>query len=79
MAFADKKMESEYINGFMKDNYDRFALIRPKGDKAKIKKLAQDRGVSVNELINWCIDQQLKSLGYDIQARTRTVRYVRQK
>ena len=63
MAFADKKRESEYINQYMRDNYDKFLIIRPKGDKEKIKKLAKDRGVSQNELINWCIDEQLKTLG----------------
>jgi len=63
MAFADKKRESEYINAYMKENYDRIVMMRTKGDKDKIKKLASDRGVSLNEFLNWCIDQQLRTLG----------------
>ena len=64
MAFADKKREAEYINQFQRENYDRITILRTKGDKDKLDSIANDRGVSRNELINWCIDQHLKTLGF---------------
>ena len=63
MAFADKKRAIEYINQHQRENYDRITILRTKGDKDKLDALARDRGVSRNELINWCIDQQLRTLG----------------
>ena len=66
MAFADKKREAEYINQYQRENYDRITILRTKGDKDKLDRLASDRGVSRSELINWCIDQQLKTLGVKI-------------
>ena len=58
-----KKRNEAYRNQYMKENYDRITIMRTKGDKDKLDRLASDRGVSRNELINWCIDQQLKTLG----------------
>ena len=66
MAFADRKRAIEYINQHQRENYDRITILRTKGDKDKIDALARDRGVSRNELINWCIDQQLKTLGVKV-------------
>ena len=66
MAFADKKRAIEYINQHQRENYDRITILRTKGDKDKIDALAKDRGVSRNELINWCINQQLRTLGVDL-------------
>ena len=60
MAFRDAKQGQDYINSYMRDKYDRITIMRAKGDREKLDKLAKDRGVSRNELINWCIDQQLK-------------------
>ena len=66
MAFADARQGQEYINSYMRENYDRITILRTKGDKERLDQIAKDRGVSRNELINWCIDKQLKSLGFDI-------------
>lgn len=66
MAFADSRQGQEYINSYMRENYDRITILRTKGDKERLDQIAKDRGVSRNELINWCIDKQLKSLGFDI-------------
>ena len=59
---AQRRNEA-YINNYNKENYDRITIMRTKGDKDKLDKLAKDRGVSRNELINWCIDEHLKTLG----------------
>lgn len=64
-AEAQKRNEA-YMNNYNKENYDRITIMRSKGDKEKLDQLAKARGVSRNELLNWCIDQQLKSLGFDI-------------
>ena len=66
MAFADTKQGYDYINQFQKNHYDRIVVLRTKGDREKLDALAKDRGVSRNELINWCIDQQLRTLGIDM-------------
>ena len=66
MAFRDVREGQAYVNSYIRENYDRITIMRTKGDKAKLDKLAKDRGVSRNELLNWCIDQQLKTLGFDI-------------
>ena len=58
-----KKRNRAYINQYMKENYDRINIMRPKGDKDKLDALAKERGMSRNELINWCIDKQLQTLG----------------
>ena len=63
MAFRDPKDADAYNNQYKKDHYDRITIMRTKGDKDKLDALAKDRGVSRNELINWCIDKQLKTLG----------------
>ena len=66
MAFADKQREIEYVNQFKREHYDRITILRTKGDKDKLDKIASDRGLNRSELINWCIDQQLRTLGFDM-------------
>lgn len=56
MAFSDKAKSTKYINDFMKEKYDRIVIIRPKGQKETLKKLATENGVSVNEFINGIIN-----------------------
>ena len=63
MAYRDKKQGNDYVNQFKKEHYDRITILRTKGDKDRLDELARDRGVSRNELINWCIDEHLKTLG----------------
>ena len=63
---AAQRRNEAYINSYNKENYDRITIMRTKGDKDKLDKLAKDRGVSRNELINWCIDKQLKELGFKL-------------
>lgn len=66
MAFASKKRESEYMTQYMKDKYDRIQLLRAKGDKAKIKAIAESRGMSSNTMINGILDEWLENNGYSL-------------
>ena len=47
MAF-DK---SKYDNDFVRSNYDRISVNVPKGKKAEMKKVADEKGISINQLI----------------------------
>lgn len=60
MAYADKTKNAKYINEFMRDNYDRIAVMRPKGDREKLKAIANEQGMNLNKFINSLIDAYLK-------------------
>ena len=62
---AQRRNEA-YINNYIKEKYDRITILRTKGDKEKLDALAKDRGINRSELINWCIDQQLRTLGVEL-------------
>lgn len=64
MAFADKKAAFDYINQYQREKYDRIGLLVPTGKKEQLKRIAADRGLSVNAFINAAIDEKLKRLGY---------------
>ncbi len=52
MAFKDKAKAISYNNDFNKKAYDRINLTVPKGEKERIKTVAEQNGESVNALIN---------------------------
>ena len=52
-GYSDKKA-IEYI----KNNYDQFSLRVPKGDRDKYKKLAEEQGKSLNQLIIELLDTE---------------------
>lgn len=60
MAYADKTKNAKYINDFMRDKYDRIAVMRPKGQREQLKDLAKEQGMSLNEFINSMIDAYLR-------------------
>lgn len=64
MAFQDRKQAFDYINQYKREKYDRINLLLPLGRKDVIKRIAADRGLSVNAFINAAIDEKLKRLGY---------------
>lgn len=66
MAFASKKRESEYMTNYMRDKYDRIQILRTKGDKAKIKAIAESRGMSPNAMLNGILDEWLEKNGYSL-------------
>lgn len=47
--------QSQYINDFMKDNYDKINLTVPKGKKEIIARRAKEKGKSVNDYIRGLI------------------------
>lgn len=66
MAYANKQKEIEYMTNYMRDKYDRVMILRSKGDKAKLKAIAESRGVSTNVMINGIIDTWLSENGYSL-------------
>ena len=58
-AEAQKRNEA-YMNNYNKENYDRITILRPKGDREKLKAMASQKGISVNEMLNFLIDKYLE-------------------
>lgn len=52
--------QNQYINDFMKKNYDRINLTVPAGKKAIIAERAASKGKSTNAYINDLIDKDLE-------------------
>lgn len=55
--------QSQYINEFIKQNYDMFNLKMPKGKKAVVAERAAQKGQSISAYINELIDEDLKKEG----------------
>lgn len=53
---AQKKATMKYI----KNNYDRFELVAPKGKKAEYKAAAESKGLSLNQYIIGLIEADIK-------------------
>ena len=60
MAYKDKAQASKYIYQYTKENYERFSLTVPKGDKDAIKTHAAAKGESVNAYINRVINEDMQ-------------------
>lgn len=50
----------KYQNNYIKEKYDRIGLTLPKGEKERIKELANKQGMSINEYIYGLIKKELK-------------------
>lgn len=66
MAYASKKAAQDYNNEYQKENYDRITILRSKGQKEKLKDIANSKNQSVNEFINQAIDEKLKRLKIEL-------------
>lgn len=53
--------KSRYINGFIKEKYDRINLLVPSGKKAIIAARAAEKKQSINAYINALIDADIKN------------------
>ena len=53
-----------YKNKYNKDTYDRITILRTKGEKDRLKQLAENQGVSMNEFLNKIIDAYLEMFAY---------------
>ena len=54
------KAQQKAVNKYMKSNYDRVNLVRPKGKKDIIQAHAAQQGESVNAYINRAIDEAMQ-------------------
>lgn len=52
--------QSQYINQFIKEKYDRVNLMLPAGRKEVLRAAAAEKGQSMNEFINALIDAVLE-------------------
>lgn len=52
----------DYKNKYNKEKYDRITILRTKGERERIKKLAEEQGLSQNEFLNKIIDGYLANL-----------------
>ena len=54
------KKQTEWTRAYNEKAYDRLAVTIPKGKKALVEEHAQDRGLSVNGLINALLRDSLQ-------------------
>lgn len=64
---ASKKAAYAYINEWQKGKYDRFNIVRLKGEKDLLAEIAKGKGMSMNEFVNYCIDRELKRMKIDLK------------
>lgn len=61
MAYADKEKEKQYKKEFYNKQYDRIALVVPKGKKEEYKAAAEANGESLNGYINRLISEDIQN------------------
>ena len=54
------KAQQKAVQKYKKNNYDRFELLTPKGNKDKIKAHAAEQGESLNGFINRAISETME-------------------
>lgn len=52
-----KERSIQYKNEFIKQKYDRFGVVFPKGKKEEYQDLARTEGLSLNALINKLLEE----------------------
>ena len=59
----EKKAAYAYINQYQKQKYDRIVILREKGEKERLAKIAKEKGYrTITEFINACIDEKLNRI-----------------
>ena len=66
MAFSDKQAAYKYVNEYQKTKYDRITILRQSGDKSKLEAIAKEKGCSLTQFINQCIDEKIKRMKIDL-------------
>ena len=65
------KAQQKAVNKYMRENYDRIALLVAKGDREKIKAHAEKLGESLNAFLNRAvketIDSDMKKAGHPLE------------
>ena len=54
------KAQQKAVQKYKKNNYDRFELLTPKGNKDKIKAHAEKQGESLNGFVNRAISEAME-------------------
>jgi predicted HicB family RNase H-like nuclease len=54
------KAQQKAVQKYKKNNYDRFELLTPKGNKDKIKAHAAEMGESLNGFVNRAISETME-------------------
>ena len=54
------KAQQKAVHKYVKNNYDRFELLTPKGNKEKIKAHAEKQGESLNGFVNRAISETIE-------------------
>lgn len=57
MAYTKSQMKA--TNKWVKNNYDRVSLTLPSGKKDEWKKIAEERGLSLNDFIRKCVEEKI--------------------
>ncbi len=60
MSESQGKASTRAKNKYNAANYERIALVVPKGKKAKIKAYADSKGESINGFVNKAIDKAME-------------------
>lgn len=56
----EEECGKQYRMDYLKNNYDRFSVLFPKGKKADYMKLAEENGMKLNEFINKLLSEEEK-------------------
>ena len=55
----EEECGKQYRMDYLKNNYDRFSVLFPKGKKADYMALAEERhGMKLNAFINWLLERE---------------------
>lgn len=68
---AKKRANKKWNDEHLKERYDRINLIIPKGEKERIKMVAEQNGESVNALINRVLFaevERIEAVGFGISS-----------
>lgn len=60
---------TDYKNQFLKEKYDSLRIVVPKGRKEDVEKYAQEKGLSVNALVNELLRDALRMTEEDWKDR----------
>lgn len=54
----EEKCGKQYRMDYLKNNYDRFSVLLPRGKKADYMALAESRGMKLNAFVNWLLERE---------------------
>ena len=54
----EEECGKQYRMDYLKNNYDRFSVLFPRGKKADYMALAESRGMKLNVFINWLLERE---------------------